>query len=329
MSYQGKRQFFNDVPQKHIQNHDVVKKDKEADEKLKELTRCCICFENYSQSTRAPICVPCGHSFCKVCVQKLCFGNLTCCCICRKVSFFGPKKLGKNIQLLDLLGSLNLLDPDERPTYQPASTSFPENAMEGIEEKELAKFLEFCFSFIKKFYENKQENLVTSLAMVHEDSYQDIVEHANRMHFARKRLNETLDSVISRFNECCRTMESFSNERPRMITPIYGAVGYIPVFDDDNDPFGLESASIHAFISIGSNQERDFMDRVDGVGTSSPIEYNFPDYSSEYNNEEEYYNPANDEEFEEPAASGFRPGPWNPLSELFGLPRANDRRRNY
>uniref|UniRef100_A0AC35GAA2 RING-type domain-containing protein n=1 Tax=Panagrolaimus sp. PS1159 TaxID=55785 RepID=A0AC35GAA2_9BILA len=116
------------------------------DHKLKQLARCCICFENYSLNTRAPVCGPCGHSFCTVCIRKLIHGNLVCCCICRKVTFFGPKELGKNIQLLDILEHLGLLDPDEEVATQNSSSSnFPENVIEAVEDKDLVKFFDFCF----------------------------------------------------------------------------------------------------------------------------------------------------------------------------------------
>uniref|UniRef100_A0AC34FYG7 RING-type domain-containing protein n=1 Tax=Panagrolaimus sp. ES5 TaxID=591445 RepID=A0AC34FYG7_9BILA len=92
--------YFNEHVPKQIPHNDVAKNDVTDNHKLKQLARCCICFDNYSLNARAPICVPCGHSFCAVCIRKLIWGNLVCCCICRKVTFFGPTDLGKNIQLL-------------------------------------------------------------------------------------------------------------------------------------------------------------------------------------------------------------------------------------
>jgi hypothetical protein len=340
MSYRDKKPYItNNYPQRQPQTSSQNAQKKDTDEKMIKLSRCCICFENYSSNTRAPICVPCGHSFCNVCVQKLCYGNLVCCCICRKVTFFGPKDLGKNIQLLDILEHLDLLDPDETPVPQArSSTAFPENAMEGIDGKDLIKYLEFCFNFIKKFYEHQQDNLVTQLAILHEDSQHQIIDHANRVFVARTRLSESFDSAISRFNEVCRQLDSFENQRPSFaapapvenqrlgyITPT--PVEYMPVFDDnEHDPFGLESAaSFHIFGVYHPEPRPAFTNRLPVLALSSP-----GDFSDDFEYDDEYlnaYNPSVDEDAEE--NGGFRPQQWQPLSKLFDLPRRNDRNRRY
>lgn len=327
-------------------NSVVNKNEKPEDLKLKQLARCCICFENYSLNTCAPVCGPCGHSFCTVCVRKLIFGNLICCCICRKVTFFGPKELGKNIQLLDILESLGLLDPDDKKTAHVAfSSTFPENVIEGVEDKDLVKFFEFCFDFVKKFYENKQETLITHIAMVTAEGHQEITRRANEMFFARTRLGDSLDKTLLRFNECLQTMndQSQSTENARQQLFNYGGVDeFIPAMEDNyDDPFGLESASIHAFIALNGDHEIDFIRGFEGVETSthtpsddfeSANDYNRANFPDDFDSSTDGFNRGNeafrfdlrddDEEFDD-----FHPGPWNPISKLFALPRARNNNR--
>uniref|UniRef100_A0AC35F4B5 RING-type domain-containing protein n=1 Tax=Panagrolaimus sp. PS1159 TaxID=55785 RepID=A0AC35F4B5_9BILA len=317
--------FFND-PRKSFPRSTAIKKiDKLDDHKLKELARCCICFENYSLNTRAPICAPCGHCFCAVCIRKLIHGNLVCCCICRKVTFFSSKELGKNIQLLDIIEQLGLLDPDERvDTQYTNSSNFPENIIEAVEDKDLVKFFDFCFTFVKKFYENKQENLVTNLAMVNPEGHQGTLQqHANEMFFARSRLGDSFDKALARFNECLQTMNSHSIDRDAQILNYdYGGVDdYIPFMEDnDNDPFGLESATIHGLISLGPSHEVNFLRGVEENERESPsimddtnvafLFYPINEYDAGIDNDNFPFN----EEYVDPP---FQPGAWNPVSKLF------------
>jgi hypothetical protein len=335
MSYLQNGGFFN-APRKPFQRSTAVKIiDKLDDHKLKQLARCCICFENYSFNTRAPVCAPCGHSFCTVCIRKLIHGNLICCCICRKVTFFGPKELGKNIQLLDILEYLGLLDPDERVETQYASSSnFPENVIEAVEDKDLVKFFDFCFTFVKKFYENKQENLVTNLAMVNPDGHQEIVQHADEMFFARSRLGDSLDQALARFNECLQTMNSHTIDRDTQFLNFdYGGVDdYVPFMEDNyNDPFGIESATVHGLISL-RNHEVDFrrgFEETEGEPPSIMDDTNVafifhPSNEYDTDNDNFLFNEEH-EEYEDPP---FQPGAWNPVSKLFTQFRSQNNNHN-
>uniref|UniRef100_A0A914QCB0 RING-type domain-containing protein n=1 Tax=Panagrolaimus davidi TaxID=227884 RepID=A0A914QCB0_9BILA len=284
---------------------------------------------NYSLNTRAPVCGPCGHSFCTVCIRKLIHGNLVCCCICRKVTFFGPKELGKNIQLL------GLLDPDERVETQYASSSnFPENVIEAVEDKDLVKFFDFCFTFVKKFYENKQENLVTNLAMVNPDGHQEIVQHADEMFFARSRLGDSLDQALARFNECLQTMNSHTIDRDTQFLNFdYGGVDdYVPFMEDNyNDPFGIESATVHGLISL-RNHEVDFrrgFEETEGEPPSIMDDTNVafifhPSNEYDTDNDNFLFNEEH-EEYEDPP---FQPGAWNPVSKLFTQFRSQNNNHN-
>uniref|UniRef100_A0A914P694 RING-type domain-containing protein n=1 Tax=Panagrolaimus davidi TaxID=227884 RepID=A0A914P694_9BILA len=210
--------------------------------KLINLARCCICFENYSPKERAPICLPCGHTFCLVCVGTLTYGNLVCCCICRKVQLFGPHGLGKNIQLLDILESLGLVDADSKGNDKQESLStFPENVLEAVDDQQLLMFFEFCFKFVKKYYERKHEALLDELANANadeghnEDDLLDKAVHANQLLFARKLLCRSLDTALARFNECLQITKPQAQDDDFIEE-------YLAVMDEENDPFGIESA---------------------------------------------------------------------------------------
>jgi hypothetical protein len=336
MSYSQNGGCFND-PQKPLSRSTAIKKiDKLDDHKLKQLARCCICFENYSLRTRAPICGPCGHTFCTVCIRKLIYGNLFCCCCCRKVTFFGPKELGKNIQLLDILEHLGLLDPDERgAVVQFASSSnFPENVIEAVEDNDLVKFFDFCFTFVKKFYENKQENLVTNLAMVNPEGHQEIIQHANEMYFARSRLGESFDTALARFNECLQTMNSHSFDRDASIFDFdYGGVDdYIPYMEDNyNDPFGLESATVHGLIALGPSHEVDFRRGFEETEREPPSIMDDTTVAFIFHPPNEYDTGTDNDNFlfnEEHEDPPFQPGAWNPVSKLFTQFRSQNNNRN-
>ena len=64
---------------------------------------CSICAYNYDNRTRIPICLPCGHTICKICLESLKQNLLTGCCpFDRKDFFFIDELLPVNYSLLAL-----------------------------------------------------------------------------------------------------------------------------------------------------------------------------------------------------------------------------------
>jgi B-box zinc finger len=63
---------------------------------------CPICAYNYENQSRQPICLPCGHTICKICVYSLRHSLLTGCCpFDRKEYFFIEDLLPVNYALLN------------------------------------------------------------------------------------------------------------------------------------------------------------------------------------------------------------------------------------
>uniref|UniRef100_A0AC35GGB9 RING-type domain-containing protein n=1 Tax=Panagrolaimus sp. PS1159 TaxID=55785 RepID=A0AC35GGB9_9BILA len=318
MSYSQNGGFFNNTQKPLPRSTSVKKIDIPDDHKLKKLARCCICFENYSLTTRAPICGPCGHSFCTVCIRTLIYGNLFCCCCCRKVTLFGPKELGKNIQLLDILEHLGLLDPDERVVIQYASSSnFPENVIEAVDGKDLH------FDYL----------LLLDRVSPYEELSEQMGYNANQMLFACHRLSNSLDKAIASFNECLQTINSHTIDHgdDEILDFSYGGIvsRSIPFMESGNYdyPIVLESATIHRLMALDPNHEVDNVSDSDETETSS---YNNATFTINPSNE---YDTGNDdvifnEEHEEYEDPPFQPGAWNPVSKLFTQFRSQNNNRN-
>eukprot|EP00736_Rhodelphis_marinus_P000959 Rmarinus@m.8467 len=51
-----------------------------------EIGACRVCCENFNSDSRLPSILPCGHTFCTLCLQRLivlCSGGAVCCPTCR------------------------------------------------------------------------------------------------------------------------------------------------------------------------------------------------------------------------------------------------------
>uniref|UniRef100_A0A7E4VNE5 RING-type domain-containing protein n=1 Tax=Panagrellus redivivus TaxID=6233 RepID=A0A7E4VNE5_PANRE len=116
------------------------------DEALTELANCCICFETYNRGSRAPILIPCGHTFCKECADKIVTENVFFCCNCRTVSLLGFGGLSRNADLIQLLETLNLLGEEEAAQRPPART-YNKVTDEVYRAVPLVTFDEYCRSF--------------------------------------------------------------------------------------------------------------------------------------------------------------------------------------
>jgi uncharacterized protein YbaR (Trm112 family) len=64
---------------------------------------CPICYDTFNDKDKIPRILPCGHTFCQVCLLDLRTSNILTCPTCRK--FFSPevKSLIKNFTILDYI----------------------------------------------------------------------------------------------------------------------------------------------------------------------------------------------------------------------------------
>uniref|UniRef100_A0A7E4UT32 RING-type domain-containing protein n=1 Tax=Panagrellus redivivus TaxID=6233 RepID=A0A7E4UT32_PANRE len=90
-----------------------------------DFSKCCICYEIYNRTNRAPISVGCGHTFCQKCVRRI--TKVTnqkktfSCPVCRSVSVLDMGDFTKNLDFIQALEKLNLLasDDTEEPEILP------------------------------------------------------------------------------------------------------------------------------------------------------------------------------------------------------------------
>uniref|UniRef100_A0A7E4UL54 RING-type domain-containing protein n=1 Tax=Panagrellus redivivus TaxID=6233 RepID=A0A7E4UL54_PANRE len=93
--------------------------------------QCCVCYYAYNRTNRAPVAVSCGHTFCKRCTEKLTTEKLFSCGVCRTVSIIGMKGIEKNLTLIELLESLNLLASDDIVEDKNETTEVSSEIMES------------------------------------------------------------------------------------------------------------------------------------------------------------------------------------------------------
>uniref|UniRef100_A0A7E4UZP3 RING-type domain-containing protein n=1 Tax=Panagrellus redivivus TaxID=6233 RepID=A0A7E4UZP3_PANRE len=83
------------------------------DTKGVKINECCICYYTYNSSNRAPLSLPCGHTFCKQCTKQMKSILSIKCATCRKVLHVGIKDAPKNYALIQTLENFNLLASDD------------------------------------------------------------------------------------------------------------------------------------------------------------------------------------------------------------------------
>lgn len=73
-------------------------------------TNCPICYDTYNDKDKIPRILPCGHTFCQICLLDLRTSNILTCPTCRK--FFTPevKQLIKNFTILDYIYNKKSID---------------------------------------------------------------------------------------------------------------------------------------------------------------------------------------------------------------------------
>uniref|UniRef100_A0A7E4UZN2 RING-type domain-containing protein n=1 Tax=Panagrellus redivivus TaxID=6233 RepID=A0A7E4UZN2_PANRE len=140
-----------------------------ADADLVELSRCCICFETYSKVTRVPISMPCGHTFCKMCVYKVIRARAFHCCVCRVVSIVGFGDLHKNLALIQLLEKLKLLDDDVGTDPCPPAGAYcvghvPDQVYANIDLESFDLHSHFYLGLIKGYLQYQIDSEVNYLS---------------------------------------------------------------------------------------------------------------------------------------------------------------------
>uniref|UniRef100_A0A7E4V0R0 RING-type domain-containing protein n=1 Tax=Panagrellus redivivus TaxID=6233 RepID=A0A7E4V0R0_PANRE len=96
------------IPTKNTDATTITSKDTDSKDLL--INECCICLYPYTFTYRAPISLPCGHTFCKQCTQEM---NTKTCAICRAVLSIPSYKIKKNLALIEVLEHFKLLADDE------------------------------------------------------------------------------------------------------------------------------------------------------------------------------------------------------------------------
>uniref|UniRef100_A0A7E4UN42 RING-type domain-containing protein n=1 Tax=Panagrellus redivivus TaxID=6233 RepID=A0A7E4UN42_PANRE len=83
-----------------------------TDPTILHLAQCLICSQTYNKSTRAPIVVNCGHTYCRECIEKVTFNNVFKCFECRAPSCV-ENGFKTNKAMLRGLKSMKLLATDD------------------------------------------------------------------------------------------------------------------------------------------------------------------------------------------------------------------------
>uniref|UniRef100_A0A7E4W260 RING-type domain-containing protein n=1 Tax=Panagrellus redivivus TaxID=6233 RepID=A0A7E4W260_PANRE len=78
-----------------------------------DISRCCVCYGIYNRTNRAPMSMPCGHTFCRGCIRQMTTEILFSCGICRTISPVGWVSTKKNVVLIQALEKMNLLATDD------------------------------------------------------------------------------------------------------------------------------------------------------------------------------------------------------------------------
>uniref|UniRef100_A0A7E4VQ63 RING-type domain-containing protein n=1 Tax=Panagrellus redivivus TaxID=6233 RepID=A0A7E4VQ63_PANRE len=116
-----------------------------------QLNHCCICVEKYNQTSRAPVSMPCGHTFCRRCVTRMTNMLTFRCGICRTVSLLGWNGTANNLTMIQLLEHAKLLDSDDtaEATMTEAPPTSPTNPAEAFQDLDQQKVLDYAQSYMQ------------------------------------------------------------------------------------------------------------------------------------------------------------------------------------
>uniref|UniRef100_A0A7E4VBE0 RING-type domain-containing protein n=1 Tax=Panagrellus redivivus TaxID=6233 RepID=A0A7E4VBE0_PANRE len=108
-----------------------------------DISRCCICYDTYNRTNRAPMSMPCGHTFCHRCVRRMTKEILFSCGVCRTISPVGWVPTKKNVVLIQALETLNLLakdDIDEALDSTPLGKTVDEQQIHQVTSKDMLSY---------------------------------------------------------------------------------------------------------------------------------------------------------------------------------------------
>lgn len=122
------------------------------DRDLIAFAKCIQCSQRFSNTTRVPVTMACGHSVCKACLPRYTrVGHLYKCSKCMKMHVFGAHSGMKNITLYKLLEMTHLLDKRKptrkQPFYQNPTAQILHTAM--IECESIWNYFDIVKNFVK------------------------------------------------------------------------------------------------------------------------------------------------------------------------------------
>uniref|UniRef100_A0A7E4VLJ9 RING-type domain-containing protein n=1 Tax=Panagrellus redivivus TaxID=6233 RepID=A0A7E4VLJ9_PANRE len=126
---------------------------KSQNQQLAEIATCSICNKRYNNDSRAPIGIPCGHTFCRTCVNSNTAEKTVSCSKCHRTSLIGFSGLSKNVVLIQYLEKLNLLAKDDKTPPKPDTNMNPvsEETFKGIKLAGFDRHSQFFMKFVEGY----------------------------------------------------------------------------------------------------------------------------------------------------------------------------------
>ncbi|XP_038044927.1 RING finger protein nhl-1-like [Patiria miniata] len=184
---------------------------------VSDTLECKVCMEKYGKN-REPKVLPCGHTYCHICLDQCCRGTMIHCPKCRRehpVPFGGVEKLPKNFVIQDLLDHRNTKRQVSKLRTKESQESSPhqrKEAAKGSLSKETQQLLSTLRVSVKDVDQSgtllgDTINKIQSERAVLSDTYKttkssikkvlgDIVKAANH------RKDELLNELEESFKEC-------------------------------------------------------------------------------------------------------------------------------
>uniref|UniRef100_A0A7E4UUV4 RING-type domain-containing protein n=1 Tax=Panagrellus redivivus TaxID=6233 RepID=A0A7E4UUV4_PANRE len=128
------------------------------DREMVKIANCGFCHVKYNSTNRAPVSMPCGHTFCRGCIQKMTHVKLFACGTCHAPALHGWADTKPNLDMIQLLGKLNLLAKDDSEgavDETPTVTVFPEAELMSIAPGPMHKLFEHHFSMLSRYLEER------------------------------------------------------------------------------------------------------------------------------------------------------------------------------
>jgi hypothetical protein len=142
--------------------------DDDLDLPLSSSFSCSVCSLSFNDKKRKPRNLPCGHTFCEICIRRLVESNTIKCSICRTVSDFESiLKLSINYSVISYIGELIEAkrrsdvqveeEPNKRQRLQPLNEQSSSSSSSSI----LSRGLEGFDTALTNIHNNIQRNVGT------------------------------------------------------------------------------------------------------------------------------------------------------------------------